>query len=143
VIEQILNSIAQLIADLAQEVADRIAGDTDLQNQIDTIELTPGPPGLILVSAPPGSGTPGCEDTNECFVPFRALILVGGTVIWFNDDASAHTVTSGNVSDGPDGIFDSSLLLAGSTFEHTFDEAGVFEYFCLIHPWMVGNVHVI
>jgi len=41
VIEQILNSISQLIADLSQEVTDRIAGDTDLQNQIDVLSSKP------------------------------------------------------------------------------------------------------
>ena len=63
-------------------------------------------------------------------------------VQWENGDTAAHTVTSGVASEGPDGIFDSSLFMAGTTFEHTFDEAGEFDYFCMVHPWMTGRVQV-
>ena len=94
------------------------------------------------VSAPAGSSVPGCEETNECFVPSDITISVGDTVTWSNDDTAAHTVTSGIPSEGPDGIFDSSLFMAGTTFEHTFDEAGKYDYFCMVHPWMTGTVQV-
>ncbi|MDO8640584.1 MAG: plastocyanin/azurin family copper-binding protein, partial [Nitrosarchaeum sp.] len=48
----------------------------------------------------------------------------------------------GNPSDGPSGVFDSSLIMAGASFENTFDAAGSYDYFCMVHPWMVGNVQV-
>jgi len=69
-------------------------------------------------------------------------IYSGDTVNWSNDDTAAHTVTSGNASDGPDGTFDSSLFMAGTTFEVTFDESGSYDYFCMVHPWMTGNIQV-
>ena len=37
-------------------------------------------------------------------------------VVWSNDDTAAHTVTSGTPAEGPDGIFDSSMFMAGTTF---------------------------
>jgi len=89
-----------------------------------------------------GSGVPGCEETDECWFPSVLTVDVGETVTWSNDDTAAHTVTSGTAADGPDGAFDSSLFMAGTTFEATFDEAGTFEYFCMVHPWMVGTVIV-
>ena len=95
-----------------------------------------------IVSAPAGSSVPGCEERNQCFIPADVTISVGDTVTWSNDDTAAHTVTSGIASEGPDGIFDSSLFMAGTTFEHTFDEAGEFDYFCMVHPWMTGRVQV-
>ncbi|MGI0004010.1 MAG: cupredoxin domain-containing protein, partial [Candidatus Nitrosotenuis sp.] len=95
------------------------------------------------VSAPSGSSTPGCEETDECFIPSTVEIGVGGTVTWTNDDTAAHTVTSGSIAaDGPDGTFDSSIFMAGKTFEFTFDEAGEYDYFCVVHPWMTGKVIV-
>jgi plastocyanin len=94
------------------------------------------------VSVPSGSATPGCEETDECFLPSTVEIGVGGTVTWTNDDTAAHTVTSGTVDSGPDGTFDSSIFMAGKTFEHTFDEAGEYDYFCVVHPWMTGKVIV-
>ncbi len=94
-----------------------------------------------------GSSTPGCEDTNSCFDPNPVTIAMGGTVTWENVDNAAHTVTSGSPADGPDGVFDSSLIMAPmqgvvKTFSHTFDDAGTYDYFCMVHPWMAGSVIV-
>ena len=90
-----------------------------------------------------GSSTPGCEDTNSCFDPNPVTIAMGGTVTWENTDTAAHTVTSGSPADGPDGVFDSSLIMAGgASFSHTFDDAGTYDYFCMVHPWMAGSVIV-
>lgn len=94
------------------------------------------------VSIPEGASTPGCEADNACFVPAEATVSVGGTVTWTNDDTAAHTVTSGTPTDGPDGVFDSSIIAAGNTFEYTFEEAGEYDYFCIVHPWMTGKVTV-
>jgi len=55
-----------------------------------------------------------------------------------NTDTAAHTYTSGTPGDGPDGIFDSSLVMAGESYEWTADVVGEIDYFCMLHPWMVG-----
>jgi len=94
------------------------------------------------VSAPQGTSVPGCEETNECFVPYEVTVDVGGVVTWSNDDSAAHTVTAGSAGDGPSGVFDSSLFMAGTTFSHTFEAEGEFPYFCMVHPWMEGIVTV-
>ena len=99
-------------------------------------------PMSVDVSIPTGTSVPGCEDTNECWLPAEISVSVGDTVIWSNTDIAAHTVTSGSPTDGPDGIFDSSLFIAGATFEVTFDDSGSYDYFCMVHPWMQGNVQV-
>jgi len=96
----------------------------------------------VSVSAPPGSALPGCEETDQCFIPSTVIIVVGETVTWSNDDTAAHTVTSGTNADGIDGKFDSSLWMAGAEFSHTFDAAGAYPYLCMVHPWMVGTVIV-
>ncbi len=93
------------------------------------------------ISLPAGSSAPGCDETNECFIPAGVSINVGETVTWSNDDSAAHTVTSG-VPGAPDGVFDSSLFMSSTTFSHTFDEAGEYDYFCMVHPWMTGKVQV-
>jgi predicted secreted protein with PEFG-CTERM motif len=94
------------------------------------------------VSTPQGTSVPGCETTNECFIPYEVTVDVGGVVTWSNDDSAAHTVTGGSAADGPSGVFDSSLFMAGTTFSHTFDAEGEFPYFCMVHPWMEGIVTV-
>ena len=98
---------------------------------------------MVTVTNAIGSSTPGCEDTNSCFIPNPVTIPMGGTVTWENVDNAAHTVTSGSPADGPDGVFDSSLIMAGgATFSHTFDDVGTYDYFCMVHPWMQGSVIV-
>src|SRR3989304_270916 len=89
-----------------------------------------------------GTSVPGCDETNECFIPAEVTVNVGETVTWSNDDSAAHTVTSGTPIGGPDGTFDSSLFMAGTTFSHTFENAGEYNYFCMVHPWMTGKIQV-
>ena len=105
-------------------------------------ESEPMAPFTGTISVPEGSGVPGCDVTNQCYIPADVTINVGETVTWSNDDTAAHTVTSGMPADGPDGNFDSSLFMAGDTFSHTFEEAGEYDYYCMVHPWMSGKVQV-
>ena len=90
-----------------------------------------------------GSGAPGCEETADgCYIPTTATVDVGGVVIMSNTDTAAHTYTSGTPDDGPDGVFDTSLLMAGSSFEWSPTETGEYPYFCMVHPWMQGTIIV-
>jgi len=102
----------------------------------------PTGPMTVEVSIPAGTSVPGCEETNKCFIPSSVSIMKGDTVVWSNDDSAAHTVTSGSPADGPSGMFDSSLLIGGKSFEHTFDSSGSVDYFCMVHPWMTGSIQV-
>ena len=95
-----------------------------------------------IVSIPEGSGAPGCEETDECYIPSTLNISAGTTVVWENNDAAAHLATSGTPEGGPDGIFDSGMIMGGATYEYEFAETGEFVYYCLVHPWMVGTVIV-
>ena len=68
-------------------------------------------------------------------------ITVGQTVRWSNADSAPHTTTSG----GPGaltGVWDSATLTQGQSFDFTFTEAGVFQYFCIIHPSMTATATV-
>ena len=95
-----------------------------------------------IVSIPEGSGAPGCEETDECYIPSTLNISAGTTVVWENNDAAAHLATSGTPDGGPDGIFDSGMIMGGATYEYEFAETGEFVYYCLVHPWMIGTVIV-
>jgi len=96
----------------------------------------------VTVTNAPGSATPGCEETDTCFIPSTATIDVGGTVTWENTDNAAHTASSGTPEGGPDGVFDSSLMMVNGSFSFTFDSAGTYPYMCMVHPWMQGTVIV-
>tara|TARA_B100000745_G_scaffold243259_1_gene165567 strand:- start:549 stop:995 length:447 start_codon:yes stop_codon:yes gene_type:complete len=104
--------------------------------------IVPVLPMSLIVSLPMGSGVPGCDETNECFLPYEETVAKGATVTWSNDDSAAHTVTSGTPTGGPDGLFDSSIFMAGNSFEFTFNDPGTYDYFCMVHPWMTGIINV-
>lgn len=123
------------------------AADVKLDYQGECVITEPTPeleslPITAIVSIPVGAAVPGCEDTNECYLPYETNVAKGATVSWINDDSAAHTVTSGTVTAGVTGVFDSSLFMAGDVYEFTFDEAGKYDYFCMVHPWMTGIVNV-
>jgi len=96
-----------------------------------------------IVRIPAGSSVPGCEETDECYIPSKTTIKEGQIVTWMNNDTAAHSVTSGTQSDGPDGIFDSSLFMSQNTFSYRFEKKGTYHYFCLVHPWQKGVIEVI
>ncbi len=95
------------------------------------------------VTIPNEASQPSCAESGSCFLPSEVTIGVGESITWHNDSTAAHTVTSGNPEDGPDGVFDSGLFMGGDTFSHTFTESGQYQYYCQIHPWMTGTVIVL
>ncbi len=84
----------------------------------------------------PGSFDPTATET---YSPANVRVLAGynSTVIWINLDIAAHTVTSDQ------GFFDSGLFGPGEKWIFTFARAGVYRYYCVPHPWMVGTVTVV
>ncbi|MCE9651866.1 MAG: hypothetical protein K8Q89_02230 [Nitrosarchaeum sp.] len=115
--------------------------DAPVENPAAPVE-NPAGPQTVSVTIPSGTSSPGCETSNACFSPSAVTINVGDTVEWTNTDTAAHTVTSGNPADGPSGVFDSSLIMGKASFSQKFDKAGSYDYFCMVHPWMTGNVKV-
>ncbi len=99
----------------------------------------------VTIEAAEGSGIAGCETTPEgCFTPSTATVDVGGVVIFSNTDSAAHTFTSGVASDSDSvgALFDSSLVIAGSSFQWSPTEVGDVPYYCIVHPWMIGMIIV-
>ena len=76
------------------------------------------------------------------YLPLNLEISTNTKVTWVNDDSVPHNIQSqdefGNVID----LFNSPPLNTGDRFEFTFDEAGVYNYYCSFHPWRVGVVTV-
>ncbi|MHA7646849.1 cupredoxin domain-containing protein [Nitrosopumilus sp. S4] len=76
---------------------------------------------------------------NPDYDPDVAVVPQGHIVEWTNVDAVPHTVTS-SVDFGE--TFDSSLIDAGGVYNlDTADlQAGEYEYFCIVHPWMIATL---
>jgi plastocyanin len=89
---------------------------------------------------PEGAAIP--EDGKIFYDPEIINISTGTTIEWINEDAAMHTATSGSPTNGVDGIFDSQILNLGDTFQFTFVEVGNYDYYCILHPWMLGTINV-
>ncbi len=75
------------------------------------------------------------------FRPDALEVAVGTEVTWTNEDDIEHTATSGTPG-SPDGTFDGELDGPGARFTFTFEDAGVFAYFCDVHQGMRGEIRV-
>ncbi|MBT4955772.1 MAG: PEFG-CTERM sorting domain-containing protein [Nitrosopumilus sp.] len=86
-----------------------------------------------------------CVDEG-CYIPSVATVDVGGVVTMTNTDPTGvHTFTSGTVNGftpNPDGVFDSSVLMTGDSFEWVPEVSGEVPYYCMLHTWMVGSIIV-
>jgi plastocyanin len=78
---------------------------------------------------------------NYRFYPSTVTVSKGTTVTWVNMDFVQHTVTAGS-EQAPTGLFDSHELYHMQSFSYTFDTPGTYNYYCDVHPYMVGTVVV-
>src|SRR6184192_1404079 len=76
-----------------------------------------------------------------CFSPSSVTIHPGDTVHW-TWSSSGHSTTSGTPG-MPNGIWDSGILNQGATFDHTFNTAGSFDYYCTPHGACCGMIGTI
>ena len=69
---------------------------------------------------------PPASKSTQPYFPSPMYVDVGETVIWENEDTVSHTVTSGDPSSGPTGIFDSGEINPGENFGLKFNQEGTF-----------------
>ena len=97
----------------------------------------------VTVVPAAGSGSLGCDEVEYgCYIPGIATVDLGGVVIFSNTDSAAHTFSAGTAAAGPTGEFDTSMVMAGNSYEWTADVLGEIPYFCMVHPWMTGLIVV-
>ena len=115
-----------------------------IENDIISIEIVepePDPqPKTMNVIIPNGNSDMG---NAGFYIPLNAQVTAGTTVVWINDDAVPHTVQSQDEQGNVIGLFNSDILNTGDRFPYTFNEEGIYNYFCTLHPWRVGLVTVI
>ncbi len=73
---------------------------------------------------------------NFTFAPAELTISVGTTVTWDNHDDIPHSVVEKNK------LFRSKALDTDESYSFTVTSAGVYDYFCGLHPHMVGKIIV-
>ena len=104
------------------------------------------------------SGTGASNNTvlilNYAYAPADLSVPIGTTVSWINQDSVGHTVTEGDPNSPKQAklrAFDSSgeavtgkvaLIGAGESWSYTFTTPGTYEYYCIVHPYMMGHITV-
>jgi len=76
------------------------------------------------------------EITGFAFSPEAVTIKKGGSVTWIQLDSEIHEITANNNE------FLSPGLSKGQKWSFKFDQEGIFEYHCRLHPSMNGKVIV-
>ena len=68
------------------------------------------------------------------FIPNSSAMPLGSKITWINEDKITHNVSGDNWSSGD--------LAPGQSFSKTFDEAGDYQYHCVIHPDAKGQMMI-
>ena len=110
--------------------------DSTEEAQIETVEEIED-----VITIPIKAARPACGPNSECYNPSYHIAKIGETVSWKNKDSAFHSVTSGYY-ENPDGLFDSDHLDPDEVFSYTFEESGMYPYYCTLHPWMAGQIKV-
>lgn len=91
---------------------------------------------FALSAALPAAEPVTIDIARFAFGPKEITVAPGTTIVWINHDETPHTVSAADRS------FVSKALDTGDRYEHTFAREGDIPYFCTVHPFMTGVVHV-
>jgi plastocyanin len=90
------------------------------------------------ITSPQPAGPAAVPIYKNAYTPKTMTVPVGQIVTWTNQDDAAHTVTTLSAPMK----FDSGVFGKGKSFSHTFTAPGVYNYYCAVHPDMVGTITV-
>jgi len=90
-----------------------------------------------------GAGEVEVSSGDNFFSPKTLTVTTGTTVRWKNNGTITHTVTArdGSWDSSPACPTTSACWTPGSTFSHTFNSAGSFQYYCKLHGTPQGSGH--
>jgi plastocyanin len=105
---------------------------------------------FVLLPTVPAHAGAGCHNAkirdvagthvdlkDSCFVQTILRVQPGQAVTWTNRDGTEHAVTGVGGTWG-----DYTTFLNGRSVTYRFSRAGIFPYFCYVHPGMVGAIVV-
>ncbi|MDM0066646.1 plastocyanin/azurin family copper-binding protein [Variovorax sp. J31P207] len=95
---------------------------------------------LGAASAAIAAGAPTTVDVSKfTFGPKEITVAPGSTVRWINHDEVPHTVAS---VQGQEKVMASKAMDTDDRYDVTFSKEGDYAYYCTVHPFMTGVVHV-
>lgn len=116
---------------------------------------------VFRLQPPLSTGGGSCASGSACvimpsnaavanFSPFNMTVVIGvnSTVLWTNRDTIQHTVVvcpvgGGQVCSPSKAVGSSPILSQGDTFQFSFNSAGVYHFYCSIHPTTMRGTIVV
>ena len=102
--------------------------DGGLQDSIFTITINPGATN---------------SDSQNPIAPTNVTVSEGTTIIWLNDDSTSQQLVSGTSDQGPSNIFYGGYFDAGESYNITFDNAGMYNYYDPTWSHIRGQITII
>lgn len=90
----------------------------------------------LMLSTPVWAQEVKIDIKEFMFGPKDLTVAVGTKVTWVNDDQIPHTVAETHKA------FRSAALDTDDSFSWVFNTPGEYEYFCSLHPQMIGKIVV-
>ena len=90
----------------------------------------------LMLSMPVWANEVKIDIKEFMFGPKDLTVALGTKVTWVNDDEIPHTVAETHK------VFRSGALDTGDSYSWVFNTPGEFEYFCALHPQMIGKIVV-
>ena len=91
--------------------------------------------GVLFARADAPAGAVSID--NFTFGPASLTVKAGTTVTWTNKDDIPHGIASSN-----NAFTRSKALDTDDSYSFTFTTPGTYQYFCYVHPHMVGTIVV-
>ena len=91
--------------------------------------------GVVLAQAEESASAISID--NFSFTPATLTVRAGTTVTWTNKDDIPHGIASSNKA-----FARSKALDTDDSYSFTFTTPGTYQYFCYLHPHMVGSIVV-
>lgn len=83
------------------------------------------------------------QEESSSYIPEKPTVFRGTVVSWVNHDSVTHTVQSQDGKGNVISLFNSDILQPGDKFSYEFDDPGIYDYLCTLHPWRTGIITVV
>ncbi len=91
----------------------------------------------VLLARAEGPAAAAVSIDNFTFSPPSLTVKAGTTVTWTNRDDIPHGIASSN-----NAFARSKAMDTDDSYSFTFTTPGTYQYFCYVHPHMVGTIVV-
>jgi plastocyanin len=94
----------------------------------------------VVITINPGATN---SQSQNPISPANATVTAGSNVTWLNRDSTPHLIVSGTPESGPSNVFYGDYFETGKTYNVTFDQVGIYDYYDPSSQKIKGQVIVV